>query len=322
MSKKVYLVVLLALAVCLFAIPSFAADSRLRVAVLPFDDGSIQGQERWWDGNLKVGDGISSELVTALLNTGKFRLIEREQLDKVLAEQNLSASGKIDTSTATKIGRLLGVQILVMGKVTEFTNDSTGGKVKLDDKHKIGLDITAHASRVAIDARMVDTTTAEIRAAVTGRGEKKRANVGVEVDYNKLAIGSDEFKKTALGTALRDAVTSLASQLADKAADITPAAQDVSRPAALSGKVATVYGSSVYLNIGSVNGVGVGMQFKVYHVIRAVKDPSSGKVIDYITEPIANLIVTSVKNNTAVCKVKSRISTKYKVTKNDIVKQN
>ncbi|HEY8465018.1 MAG TPA: CsgG/HfaB family protein [Bacillota bacterium] len=321
MFKKLQLLVLLTLVIGLTIPPAYGADHRLRVAVLPFDDGAIQGRERWWREDWQVGRGVSDELVTALFNTGKFRIIEREQLDRVLKEQHLASTGRIDSRTAARIGRILGVQILIMGKVTEFTTDTKGGAINVDDRRNIGIGIRSTTARVTIDARMVDTTSAEIKAAVTGYGENKKTGLALSIDYNSIVFGSDKFKKTNLGIALRDAVASVASQLAEKAEAIKPAAPDISYRKPISCRVATVYGSEIYLNAGANSGIRNGMIFKVSRIIRSVKDPATGKVLDYITEPIAKIRVISVKSNTAVCVIDSRINPKYRVQKNDLVNQ-
>jgi curli biogenesis system outer membrane secretion channel CsgG len=325
MTKKSYLLILLifVLGFC-FVLPAQGApDGRLRVAILPFDDGSIQGKDRWWGPDWHVGNGVSDELVTALFNTGKFRLIEREQIQKVLAEQNLASSGRIDSRTASRLGRILGVQILIIGKVTEFSTDSSGAAV---DTHRgIGFGIRSNTARVTIDARMVETTSAEIKATATGHGEKKHTSLGLRVDFNEIRLGSDEFRKTNLGVALRDAVNGIAEQFSARADMISagPPPPHHPKPMAdsLSGKVATIYGSKIYLNIGSHNGVQPGMRFKVYRIVKTVKDPNTGKIIDYITEPIANIGVISVKRDSAICTIKTRINVKFRVAANDIVKQ-
>jgi curli biogenesis system outer membrane secretion channel CsgG len=323
MYRNLRLLILLLVVATLFALPAQGADNRLRVAVLPFDDGAIQGQERWWRDNLQVGKGVADELVTALLNSGKFRLIEREQLQRVLEEQNLASKGRIDSNTAARIGRILGVQILIMGKVTEFSTSSKGGTINTNNG--IGINIKANTARVALDARMVDTSSAEIKAVATGRGEKKQTNLGLEVNYNRIAIDSDEFKKTNLGIALRDAVNSIAAQLSDQADHIKPSAPTLpSRPhkVSISGSVAEIYGSNIYINVGAANGVRPGMTFTVHHIIRAVRDPNTGKIIDYITEPVAKITVAKVRNNTAICSIASRLTTKYRIQVKDIVKRN
>ncbi|MGD8401467.1 MAG: CsgG/HfaB family protein [Bacillota bacterium] len=326
MTKKLNIIILIIFVITLGLVLPVQGqpDRRLRVAVLPFDDGSIQGRDRWWGPEWRVGSNVSDELVTALFNTGKFRLIEREQIKKVLAEQNLSYSGRIDIRTAARLGRILGVQILVIGKVTEFSTDSTGAAV--NTRRGIGFGIRSNTARVTIDARMVDTTSAEIKATATGHGEKKQTSLGLRVDFSEIRFGSNEFRKSNLGVALKEAINGVADQLAAKSGEIVVAPPPPRRHPGppreqISGKVATVYGSKVYLNIGSKDGVFPGMRFKVYHIVRTVKDPNTGKILDYITEPIAYIAVVSVKRDSAVCALKSRINSKYRVRRNDVVKQ-
>ena len=93
--------------------PVSGQENLYKVAVLPFDDGSID--ERWW-ADYDVGRGVSDVLVTSMLNLEpkRFRLVEREQIDRVLAEQNFGTSGRVDAKSAAAIGKILGVQFLVI----------------------------------------------------------------------------------------------------------------------------------------------------------------------------------------------------------------
>lgn len=119
MNRKCCLIIVAMLLLSVLTFPTLEAAALYKIAVLPFDDGSIK--DRWWGRNWDVGKGISDELVTELLNTNQFRLIEREQIDKVLKEQNFGMSGRVDANSAAKVGKVLGVQYLVMGRVTEFS---------------------------------------------------------------------------------------------------------------------------------------------------------------------------------------------------------
>jgi curli biogenesis system outer membrane secretion channel CsgG len=310
-----------------FSVHGAPPNDRLRVAIIPFDDGSIQGRERWWDRHWEVGRGVADELVTALFNTGKFRLIEREQIQKVLDEQHLSYSERLDSRTAARLGKILGVQVLIMGKVTEFTTDSTGAS--FFTPRGLGFGIKANTARVTLDARMVDTTSAEIIAIATGQGEKKQTTLGLSVDFTHIAFGSDEFRKSNLGIALKDAVAQLAEQFAAKIpfSDERHAPPGYDRPPfpppapqiPLIGRVTTVYKNQVYINIGSRKQVHPGMKFKVYRVIDTVNDPNDGKVL--ITEPIAKIIVTSVDLRSAVCKIDYRIDSRATAAVDDFVRE-
>ena len=162
--------------------PASGQENLYKVAVLPFDDGSID--EHWW-GDYDVGSGVADVLVTSMLNLSpkRFRLVEREQINRVLEEQDFGASGRVDAKTAAAIGKILGVQFLVIGRVTEFTNKTTGGSLSVGGK---GLGLKTTTSRVALDARLVSADTAEIVAAVTGKGEKKQSNISVDYDWHHL----------------------------------------------------------------------------------------------------------------------------------------
>ncbi len=50
-------------------------------------------------------------------------VIERKALDKILTEQNFSNSNRADPSSAAKIGKLLGVSVIVVGSITQFGRD-------------------------------------------------------------------------------------------------------------------------------------------------------------------------------------------------------
>lgn len=291
-------------------IPTQGAE-KYTIAVLPFDDGSIQ--ERWWDQSWELGKGVSDELITALLETDKFRVIEREQLEKVLKEQNFGASGRVDAASAAKIGKILGVQYLVMGRITEFSFKSSGGGAI--GRSGLGLGLKTTTARVAIDARLVDATSAEILTGVKGEGEKKQTDFGLIYDWNAIAFGSDEFRKTNVGIALRDAVNQVADGLANKAYAHTPS------NVVLTGLVAYVTGDKVYINLGSSDGVKPGMVFVVLHVLDLVKDPATGEVIDEISEPIAEITVSEVKEKAATCLITAKLSSKYQIAVQNKVQQ-
>lgn len=312
MNRKSLMLLFVILLCGILTFPAFGAG-KYKIAVLPFDDGSIE--DRWWDGGWDVGKGVSDEMVTELLKTNQFRLIEREQIKKVLDEQNFGAGGRVDSSSAAKIGKILGVQYLVMGRVTEFGFRSAGGG-GISLKHGLGLGIKATTARVAIDARLVNTTTAEIITSVTGKGSKTNTNMTVAVKWDAVAFGSDEFRKTNLGIALRDAVASAAQQLAE-----TAYGQDPSEPENLTATVAYVGGSKVIINIGSGSGIKTGKVFVVQHVLDVVKDPASGEIIDQVTEPVAEITVTEVKEKSATCVVRRTLSSKYKIAIGDKVEE-
>lgn len=105
--------------ICAFsAIPSPAsADFRkTKIAVLDFQ---LQGMRQ--DGS-DMGKIVAEWLITALVKEGRFDVIERRLLEKVLEEQKIGASGLVDESSASKLGKVLGAKIVITGSVMQFQN--------------------------------------------------------------------------------------------------------------------------------------------------------------------------------------------------------
>ena len=108
-----------------------------KIAVLPF---------RGLDGQPNVlGAFVGEELVSQLFVVGGLDLVERSQLDRILTELKLDASGVVDPQTVKQVGRVAGVDAVVTGTVTELE------------------------SFVAVNCRMVDTETGRVFAAAQTR---------------------------------------------------------------------------------------------------------------------------------------------------------
>lgn len=86
-----------------------------QIAVVTFQDldGSVS----------ELGAFIAEEMITRLYQTGSFRVVEREMLNRVMEEHELSASGLVDESTAKELGKLLGVEAIATGTVTDLGDD-------------------------------------------------------------------------------------------------------------------------------------------------------------------------------------------------------
>jgi TolB-like protein len=99
-------------AVATHALAQGQPDQRATLAVLPsFDNGSVMNHA---DYNA-LGKGIADVLITELAANGAIRVVERDRIQQLIDEQNLSASGRVDKETAVKIGKLLGVHHVIMG---------------------------------------------------------------------------------------------------------------------------------------------------------------------------------------------------------------
>src|SRR6266481_9928978 len=115
----------------LVLLASFAsAQKKKRVAILDFDYGTVRTDvAAIFGSDQDVGKGIADMLVDRLVNGGKYSVIERKKLDTLLAEQNFSNSDRADPSSAAKIGKLLGVNAIIVGSITQFGRDDKSTKI-------------------------------------------------------------------------------------------------------------------------------------------------------------------------------------------------
>src|SRR5436190_7308180 len=149
------------LALMIAGAPAYA--QKKRVAVMNFDYATVQsGVSAMFGANQDIGKGIADLLVDKLVTDGTFSVIERKMLDKVMAEQNLSNSDRAEPNSAAKIGKVLGVDAIIIGSITEFGRDdkktNVGGSAigGLSGRFGIGgVSKTNSKAVVAITARLI-----------------------------------------------------------------------------------------------------------------------------------------------------------------------
>src|SRR6185295_15375682 len=117
--------------VCLAMFATIApAQQKKRVAVFDFEYGTVQSSSAAIFGtNVDVGKGIADLMVNNLVSSGVYSVVERKALDKVMTEQNFSNSNRADPTSAAKLGKLLGVDAIIIGSVTEFGRDDKATSV-------------------------------------------------------------------------------------------------------------------------------------------------------------------------------------------------
>ncbi|MCB1561654.1 MAG: CsgG/HfaB family protein [Xanthomonadales bacterium] len=170
------------------------------IGVAEFKNESGAG---WWRGG--VGWELSGMLANELAATGDFNVVERSKLESVLAEQDLGASGRVSSSTSARIGKLTGAQYLVMGTVTSYEagTSSRGGGISFK-----GISLGGKKSKayIAVDIRVVNSTTGEIDFVRTIEGEAKSGGMSVGLYRGGFGGALSGENKTPAGKAIRAAL--------------------------------------------------------------------------------------------------------------------
>ncbi len=289
--------------------PPPAQGRKKRVAVFDFDYATVHSDVAALFGkDVDVGKGISDLLVTYLVKDGTYSVIERKALDKILTEQNFSNSDRANPNSAAKIGKLLGVDAIIVGSITQFGNETknTGVGGAGGGLGGLGLGGFKHKKSkaiVALDARLVDIDTAEILGVAEGKGESSRESTSLAggggnwggFGAGGVDFGSSDFQNTIIGEAVKAAVESMSAEV------IADNSKLVTRTIVVEGLVAAVDSGQIVLNVGAKNGVKVGDQLNVERVTREIKDPATGKVIRRLATAVGVVRVTDVDDISAVC---------------------
>jgi TolB-like protein len=96
-------------------------DVRPGVAVMPFDNSGSYGQDK--ENFDALQKGIAGMLISELAANPAVRVVERDEIQKLLAEQDLGASARVDPQTAAKVGKLVGARYVVTGTFIDFYGD-------------------------------------------------------------------------------------------------------------------------------------------------------------------------------------------------------
>jgi curli biogenesis system outer membrane secretion channel CsgG len=289
--------------------PLIAQGPKKRVAVIKFENVSrFAEQYGVWD----VGGGLAAQLTTALVESGAFIVVERTALADVLREQEMALEKLVTKDTASRVGQLLGAQLLVKGAVTEFEQAAGGGGVRLGIGLPVpGLGLGGGAStvraHVAIDLRLIDTSSGQVVRSVRAEGKASKSGVAVNIDYQNVTLGGDAFNATPLGMATRDCIQTAVASIRRHTAHVP-----------WTGRVMDVTDGKIYINAGQDANVKVGDVFAITHVVRELIDPETGAVRGVVENRLGQARIAAVDENFSVAEMLDQAAAP---ARGDLVKQ-
>ncbi len=250
---------------------------RKNIAVMDFENKAGVGSE--WN----IGSGMSEMLTTALIDSDRFVVVERQAISDVLAEQDFGASGRTREAGAAKIGQMLNAQVLVRGAVTEFSTRTSGADTGVSVAG-IGLGLSSSSAHVAVNMRIYDVTTGEVIDSI--RCEGKATAGGLSASYSgAFSVNGGGFAKTPLGKATQKVINEAVYKIALRM-DSVP----------WQGKVVTIKDNTVYLNVGEKSNILPGNEFAVYRKGQELIDPDTGISLGSEDEKIGRVQILSVED--------------------------
>ena len=280
--------------------PAMAQQDKLpRIAVFGFDSA---GLDPWWGGvgGFDPGDALSDLLTDKLVNANAYNVIDRGHIEQVITEQNFSQTGAVSQSTEAKLGRLLGANYLVFGRIIQVdrTGNNSGGLGGITRGLLGGAGISSQRITLHVSARVVDANSGRIVETVDDSEDKSGTSFSLGgTNWGRGGVGSARYRSSDFtSSTVGQLITQVAGSLSTKF-DPSKMASAGSAGPSLTAWILDVEGQSVVINAGTNKHVSVGEYFTVYEV-RSFKDPDSGKLLEshYKRE---SLEITSVDSETA-----------------------
>jgi curli biogenesis system outer membrane secretion channel CsgG len=278
------------------------APQKKRIAIFDFDNAAVQGGMSipfFQNSPPNVGKAAADLLITKLVQDGNVSVIERNAIDKLIAEQNLTNSDRTDPTTAAKLGRILGVDAIVMGTIThyDYADKTTGGGThfagfggaSMKTKHNI-------SAKVLISTRLVSPDTAEVLAVSEGAGQVDRKGVKVDIrDSSMTAMTGATANNPIMNECMDKAIAQLAAQLEQQFVKLPP------RAPVIKGLVADASESGqLVLNVGTQHGLKVGDRLQVWRAGKEIKDPVTGKLLLRNDTLLGEAVVTTVNDISSI----------------------
>jgi curli biogenesis system outer membrane secretion channel CsgG len=217
--------------------------------------------------NWNLGDGMREMLVDRLMKTGRYTVVERQELDSVMHEVQFQQSGSTRPQGKVEAGRIKNCRYLIKGVVTDFGHVSAASGMWSG----LNWDIFggAHRAVMGIILYVVDVESGEIIASESIEESVRAQDTSVKATYSKVSFGGTAFCQTPLGRAtarvIERAVKRITSVIATRPwAPLVAQVQPDGR---------------VIINGGRDHGVKHADQFEVLEAGAPILDPVTGDVI-------------------------------------------
>lgn len=227
-----------------------------------------------------ITQGLTEQLTDALVQSGRFRVLDRQIIESVIAEQDFGASARTTKEGGAEVGGIYRAQILVKGAVTEF-DPGTVASGQVFNIYGVTLGSTRAEAHVAVIIYLVDTTTSQVIDSQRVEGKAERGGTAWGFQGGQFGFGQAGFKETPLGKATQIVI--------DRAVEYI--SQRLAREQ-WQGRIAKVEGDKVFINAGSRSGVMRAQEF-IACKGSGVIDPVTGASLGHSLKPIGLLRVSN-----------------------------
>jgi curli biogenesis system outer membrane secretion channel CsgG len=236
------------------------------------------------DKKLQLGriiESLDSQLVDRINATRKFDVVGRSDLNDIIKEQDLGASGNVDAKTAAKAGKLTGAKYLLVTTVDDFQD-----YVEKATFEGTGRSATKRVFRLSVVGKIYDSSTGKLMESAnfqTGNDAFKQIQ-----EERSYSVKDGELSDEMMVAVSRD----LAQKIANRVADVIFPA-----------KVLTKRDKEITINRGEGGGVAVGDTFNVYALGEELIDPDTKESLGREEVKVGRVKITQVNPKTSTAQI-------------------
>ncbi len=242
-----------------------------RVAVASFENRSS------FEGQWKLGPGMADLLVSELVASRNFVVLERGNLDKVVDELARQSNRLFRQEGRVEEGRLDNAHYLIRGVITDFSQ-SSGGSLWLGLRHLL-IGSGGYTARVGLTLTIVEIESGRIVDSVQSAGKAKAGEAFAKGSYKNIQFGGRSFFQTPLGIATSAAIRQGLRGIVKKMPRLT-----------WTPMIADVDGNRIVLNGGRERGLETGAVYQVRAQGTPVTDPLTGDLLDIMPGPVIGTV--------------------------------
>ena len=239
-----------------------------KVAIGRFSNSTRYGKALLYPGEADpLGNQSADILSNRLFESGRFIVLERPDLEAIQAEQSLQGNAS----------DLPGVEVLIVGSVTEFGRKTEGRSGFLSStKRQVAV--------ATVEARIIDVRTGAVIFTASGSGETA-VETGEVAGFGSRAAYDSSLNDQALEAAISDLMNDIVGRLSERR---------------WSTDILTIEGSQIYISGGPSQGIKVGDRFAVETKGKTIRSGQTGMPITLPGEQIATIEVLSFFGDTAL----------------------
>lgn len=168
------------------------------IAILDFEN-KARFPYRW-----NLGQGIRDRLVDELVNSHRYTVLNRADIQDVIKELEMQSNPKFRQEGRLDKGRLKNVKYLIKGAVTDFSHVSGGGVRGFVGK--LGIGGGGEMAVVSVTLYVTEVETGEVVVSRSFSGKAWAGKVDFSATYKKVSFGASSFYRTPLGEATTEVI--------------------------------------------------------------------------------------------------------------------